>query len=778
MKSYLDLIPISAKAHKMQNRMTRICIVLAVFLVTAIFGMADMEMRSQELRAIKGYGNWHAAFTGIDEQAAAMIAARPEAKVSGWYGYLGEESDYTVLGKSVGAAGVDKNVFEAIFPTKLTEGVYPAKKNEVVLTENAKNGLGINVGDTITLEHPGSEPVRLFVVGFAEATSKLLKQDTYALLLTTEGFHSAIPQELYTGQFMVQLSKYCNMQKVIADITQQYRLTDKQVSQNAVLLGMIGQSGDSYMLALYGTAAVLFVVVLLAGILMIASSLNSNVMQRTEFFGMMRCLGSTKKQIMRFVRLEGLQWCKTAIPLGLGMGMVIVWVLCALLKFLSPGYFAEMPSFGISWIGLLSGIAVGIFTVLLAARSPAKKAARVSPLTAASGNANSVQSPRTAANTAIFKVDVSLGIHHAKASKKNFLLMVGSFALSIVLFLCFSTAVDFMHHALKPLRPWTPDLSIISADNTRSIDSRLVEALQDNPKVKRAYGRMFAYDVPVKTAGQERMINLISYEEHQFSWASESLLEGSLEDVMQKDDRVLIVYDPESTLHAGDTLALDLGNGQKEVAVAGLLSSSPFDRVKGVETVICSETTFRQLTGETGYTIIDIQLSNQATDDDVSAIRSLAGPHIQFSDQRAGNHEARGAFYSMALFIYGFLVIIALITIFNIVNSVSMSVSARIKQYGAMRAIGMSDRQLVKMVAAEAVTYSAAGSAAGCILGLPLHKFLFEEMITAHWGDLWQLPLGALGMIVAIVMITSIFAVSGPARRIHNMSIVDTINAQ
>lgn len=37
MKSYLSLIPISAKVHRRQSRMTRICIILAVFLVTSIF---------------------------------------------------------------------------------------------------------------------------------------------------------------------------------------------------------------------------------------------------------------------------------------------------------------------------------------------------------------------------------------------------------------------------------------------------------------------------------------------------------------------------------------------------------------------------------------------------------------------------------------------------------------------------------------------------------------------------------------------------------------------
>ena len=55
MKHYLDLIAISAGRHKKQTRMTRLCIVLAVFLVTVIFGMADMEMRA--LRGGRGDGS-------------------------------------------------------------------------------------------------------------------------------------------------------------------------------------------------------------------------------------------------------------------------------------------------------------------------------------------------------------------------------------------------------------------------------------------------------------------------------------------------------------------------------------------------------------------------------------------------------------------------------------------------------------------------------------------------------------------------------------------------
>lgn len=50
MKSYLSLIPISAKVRRRQNRMTRLCIIFAVFLVTAVFGMADMDIRMEQSR--------------------------------------------------------------------------------------------------------------------------------------------------------------------------------------------------------------------------------------------------------------------------------------------------------------------------------------------------------------------------------------------------------------------------------------------------------------------------------------------------------------------------------------------------------------------------------------------------------------------------------------------------------------------------------------------------------------------------------------------------------
>lgn len=78
MKNYLDLIPISQKIHKRQSSMVRLCIILSVFLVTAIFGMADMEIRSQNAQAKINYGEWHIGFRFVSDEDVAIISRRPK----------------------------------------------------------------------------------------------------------------------------------------------------------------------------------------------------------------------------------------------------------------------------------------------------------------------------------------------------------------------------------------------------------------------------------------------------------------------------------------------------------------------------------------------------------------------------------------------------------------------------------------------------------------------------------------------------------------------------
>ncbi len=783
MKNYLDLVPISAKVHKKQNRMSVICIILAVLLVTTIFGMADMFVRAQIMKTKTETGNWHMGIQGIDAQTADIIATRADIEAFSSYAilnYNGEEK-YTMNGTNTVICGTQEDLLSKIFPNMLTNGKFPMTKKEALVTENAKGMLDLSIGEQISLNAPDGKEYTFEISGFVENASGLMSKDSYGIFITNEAFYNIYSNtDLIKDAttFYVQFASTKNVQDKISDLKTAFNLTDEQIFENTKLLGLLGQSVNSFMMQVYVAAAVLFVLVLFAGIMMIASSLNSNVAQRTEFFGLMRCIGATPKQIMRYVRKEALNWCRFAIPIGVFTGIAIIWILCFILRYLSPEYFGAMPAFGISLPSILAGVIIGLLTVLLAARSPAKKAAKVSPLAAVSGNASETRPVRKAADTRWLKVDTALGIHHAKASRKNFILMTGSFALSIILFLSFSVTIEFMNHTLRPLHPWTADISIVSKDNTCSVNSDYVNDLRRNPKIHKVYGRSFLYSVSVMTGNTEQKIDLISYEQYQFEWAKKYMLNGSLDSVQNEINTGLVVYEPQNTIQVGDTVSLNIDGQYKEIKIVGMLSDSPFFNDTDVGTVICSEDTFRQITGKTDYTIIDMQLTKQAIDADVDEIHRTYGAGHSFIDKRMDNSSTLSVYYCVWLFLYGFLVLITLITVFNIINSIAMSVAARMKQYGAFRAIGLSNRQLSKMIVAEAFTYAAIGSVAGLGFGLLCNKFLFTILVSRQWGDPWVIPWSKIGIIILIVLVSVAVAIYRPIKKIHNMSILETINNQ
>lgn len=778
MKGYLSLIPLSAKVHRRQTRMTRVCIFLAVFLVTVIFGMADMEIRSQKAQALQNDGAWHLFFRGLSDEDAALLAARPEIADAARYDVYnyGLTEDCNIQGTQTVVCGFDEVLTRLIPTAQLSQGTFPGDGG-AVLTPSVRDRLGLKIGDPFALQLSGGCTEPLTVTGVAAESAMLADKDAFGIYLNTATFRRIFGTSAQDSVCFVRLASTRHVERTVADITAAFGLREDQITRNVKLLALVGQSRDSYMVNLYLTAAVLAVLVITAGVLMISGSLNSNISQRITFFGTLRCLGAAPAQITRFVRAEALYWCLSAVPGGVGAGVVLVWGLTALLKASSPTYFSAMPHFAVSGVGVALGAVEGLVTVLLAAQAPAKKAARVSPLVAVSGNADNGTPPRHAANTRFMRVETALGVHHAFASRRNFGLMAGSFLLSIVLFLAFSTAIDFFHHALKPLKPYTPDISVVSADNSCSLAPSLLGEIAGMPAVKRAYGRSFAYAVPAECGGNDLTVNLISYETHQFGWAKSSLIDGSLTEA-EAGEGVLAVYDTVYQPGTGDVLHADFGSGPRSVTVCGILSDSPFNREENTVTLICSEPLFRTLTGQTGYTILDVQLRSSATDADVAAIRAAAGEGITFSDQRLSNRDVKGAFYSMALFMYGFLVVIALISAFHIVNSITMSVSARTRQYGAMRAIGMSDAQLGRMLAAEAAAYAGSGMLLGCLLGLPLHRLLFTWLVTVRWGTPWRLPTVPIAIILALVALSTIAAVIGPLRRLQALSVVESLRAE
>lgn len=167
----------------------------------------------------------------------------------------------------------------------------------------------------------------------------------------------------------------------------------------------------------------------------------------------------------------------------------------------------------------------------------------------------------------------------------------------------------------------------------------------------------------------------------------------------------MATWDKKSPLKIGDKIQV----GASKLEIAGLLKYDPFNSGGSTNkkiTLITSGKTFQRLTGVSDYSLVMIQTTKDATDDNIKAIRNIAGSKYKFSDQR------------------------------------SQSTSG---------------------------TYTA--------FGLLLSKTMYDMLITSHFGyAVWSLPVKSLILILLLVSFSAAAAVYGPAKRIRNISVTETIN--
>ena len=773
MKSYLSLIPISAKVHRRQSRMTRICIILAVFLVTSIFSLLEMWTNGQTMAMRSNHGDWHIILQNMSEDEAKQIIDSSDVAYSSWYDDINVNADqgYYINGKNAVLYGIEETYVTDIMKYPL-EGSYPQNEKEVALSADAKELFNVQIGDNIILNTPAGD-FNYTISGFYEddedfndiidGTCMYMCRATFDEVRSLNGLESM-------SRFYVRFKNENGLKKTIANIKEQYSLTSENVSENTPVLSLLGASTNESINALYPLAVACFVIILIAGIFMISSCMNSNVAQRTKFFGMMRCIGASKQQIVRFVRLEALNWCKTAIPIGCALGTVTCWVSCAVLKFIVKGEWVDMPLFSVSINGILCGAAVGIITVFIAAQSPAKQASKVSPVAAISGNTGVSGKIVHAANTKFLKVETSLGIHHATGAKKNLILMTGSLALTIMLFLTFSACLDIVHKLLPSVSDFTPDITIASQDDSNSIDPSLAEEISEIPGIESVFGMMYSIECPAEINGNAETVDLYSYGDTMMDSFKKSVISGDMSKIYGNSKYVLAVYSEYTTLNVGDKVKI----GDEELEI-GCVVSEGVGSVSGSAVVVCSEETYTRLTGEQDYAMVGVVLEKDVSEMAVNKIYDLAEGNI-IADSREKNSEVGGSYWVFRIAAYSFLAIISLITILNIMNSVSMGVSARIKQYGVMRAVGMGSRQVTKMIAAEAATYSICGTVAGVVLGLLLHHLIYVKVVITHFGGIWKIPFTSIAIILLLVVFSCVISVYAPAKRIRNLAITETIN--
>ena len=229
MKSYLSLIPISAKVRRRQNRMTILCIVLAVFLVTAVFSMADMAIRMETSNQLNKNGNWHIMVKDISPETAAELAAQEDVAAFSAYSDINASltENYFAGDKRAALVGADDAILQ-IFPG-MQCSTAPAD-GEVLVTANIRDWLDVTVGTAIPLTLPDGQTISLTVAGFNEDTSDANQYDAVVLVMNRSTFSQIAAQveESFETQYFIQFKPRTNLRQSIVNIENKYGISEKK----------------------------------------------------------------------------------------------------------------------------------------------------------------------------------------------------------------------------------------------------------------------------------------------------------------------------------------------------------------------------------------------------------------------------------------------------------------------------------------------------------------------------------------------------------------------
>lgn len=756
---------------------------------------------------------------GIDGVAAAEGSVQAE----GVY-VLDQDGEVLDTGGAPGM-GVSWTGDDALRTGEVVEGRAPAAAGEVVLDKDTVEKTGYEVGDTVTLLSTGpridAELVGVFSYGedggLAGASMAAFDTATAQELLTAPGEFSAVGVAAESGVSHDDLAD-----AIAAEVGAGYdvRTQEEQAADLATSLeeglGFI----NTFLLVFAGVA-------LFVGSFLILNTFSMLVAQRTRELALLRALGARRQQVTRSVLLEalvlGVLGSTTGLLLGYGLAHGLKALFGQLGLTLDGGLVFTLDT-------VLWSYAVGILVTVVAAYLPARRASRVPPVTAMrSEAAGAVKSLRV--RTLVGGVLALLGAGALLVGTRGdagaaavgvgaVALLAGAIALSPVLATPFIRLVGF---ALPRLAGRTGHLarenairnprrtaatssalmiglalvtgfSIIGASAHEAVDELVEDAIAADYVVSTAVGQPFTPNVAeelrtidgVATVTQSRFGTAkFDGEESFFSAFDETSLDDALHvDVVSGDmDELaadgLYVEQPvaeENGWVLGEGVDILLPNGEgRRLRVAGT-----YEPNEGMGPYVVSMDTYTATGGlpvdRYVYVALDQGVDAAAARD---ALEQVAAdyPVVQLKDIDEFKAEQRGMVDQLLMIINALLVLSVLIAVLGVVNTLVLSVIERTRELGLLRAIGMSRRQVRRMVRLESVVISVYGAALGLglgtLLGVSLVSVLEGEGITRA-----VVPYGQLVGFLLVGAVIGVVAAAFPARRAGRLKILEAIASE
>lgn len=802
--------------YKSKNILIGIAIILTTLLLFVIpsIGKDMVEVNFAVINKI--YPTWHALYRNVDESTVMKLAAHHDVKT---YGLRSDAGYMNLEDATVSMMYMDRTGME-LYKVKLKEGQLPQKENDIVVSKGILEALGQNgkIGDTITvpyqilkddgLDYTKEKDFR--ICGFLADNESSKEQKQYTSLVSEAFLKAEIPVEQVKYRFLLQVNGQkgnttADYTETIQNIARQFGISEDDMNIN-----------KEYLAANYVDPATIpvivgiMLIVVLAGIITIYSVYYVSMNQRVQEFGKLKAIGATKRQLRQIVLREGMGVALFAIPIGLLIGTVAVKVV--LLQFVEHAKDSNVlitEAYKVVakgevqlyywWIYLLA-IAVTLCTVYLSLMKPMRMAAKVSEIEAMRYQGGSKRQKSSRKGYQFLNIGRLTKRNLAENKKKSTITIVsmavtGIFVMMVATVLSCANPMESAKSSIVGQYEISP---IVESGNKEHPEYEWAEVQKNNPLNEGLKQQIEELDgvervdvfTALKVSGgpfEEKIgtefINGVP--EEYAEELKKGITEGNVtyEELKSGDkvilDRALLHWYPD--IKVGDKLKLNIHDGdntfQKEIEVAaigeygtGLTNYNCLIMAKeGAEKLtINNSSSYFQVIADKDYDEA-LEASLQAIVDGSGRLQMRTWKN-EYDTWENAIQMTRGACYA-------FIIILAAISIMNLINTMINSVHVRKKELGMMQAIGMSDRQLMKMLQLEGIFYTVGtliiSIGVGSLAGYPL--FLYAKRTGMFDISTYHYPVTAAIIIILTLFVIQMLLAIFIAKSVRKDSLIERI---
>ena len=598
---------------------------------------------------------------------------------------------------------------------------------------------------------------------------------------------------------------------------------------NELLYSKLSFSSDSFVANILPLVVILLIIIMIASVVLIYNAFAMSLSEKVKYLGMLSSVGATKRQKRFSIYYEGFILALFGIPLGIGAGVAGIGITLKALgkKIIATSMINGVTEQNVSmkvvfpiWAVLIV-LGLSIITILISCSIPAKKASKISTISAIRQSdeikvkAKTLKCPKYI--KVIFGYEGELAYKNLKRNGRKARVITVSIALSIVLFLSCNyfcalfanetVAQDSMPYQIGVYLDETNRESAIKEfENIDGIDDMYsvtnlyyfvqknknyknnFEMFTDNKNLTNAYSREFSnrFAVLINMLDDDMfnefcakngidskayynsnnkckllLMNNVSHTANGKKVFTDNILGSSFKEAYYPEDN--LQFDITDFVKYSNTKPCNLNN----IGVISLyMPYSQFVKVcKNINAndnqlskyILGIETTDHQKVAEKLNTISD---DGKYSDFSV----------VDFSEQMQ-------AFNTIALviqvFVYGFVALISLITIFNIINTISSGIASRKKEFAMMKSVGITPKGFNKMIMLESAFYGIKavifGLPISALISFGMHKALNNS--TATFSIDYLLYLIVALVVFAIIGMTMIYSV----KKVQQNNIIETL---